>query len=141
MASFVEECKMIDLKTLSDGLNISDTGREDQTEEEDLEQREGNEEEKVVVEGKDVHVSDIIEEDASPDPSEESETRLDVEFPKSERSKSGSQTPDEDLGVTDLLSQMTGELKGSCRPVKLISSYQELSQALCQEFAPRKEGR
>ena len=98
---------MIDLKTLSDGLNISDTGREDQSEEEE-EDEEVEDEEDEDEEGKDLHVSDIIEEDTKHYPSggsEESETRIDVEFPKSERSESGSQTPD----VTDLLTQMTGE--------------------------------
>ena len=114
MASFVEESKIIDLKTLSDGLNISDTMIEDQPEEEQVEQEE-QEEQDEAEEEEDLQVSDIIEEDDKTDDKtgegEESETKIDVEFPKSERSESGCQTPAGDLGVTDLLSQMTGELK------------------------------
>ena len=103
MASFVEESKMTDLKTLSDGLNVSDSGREEQLEEEHKKEEEEEE-------GKDLHVPDIIEEDSKHYPSGGSEeSEINVEFPKSERSESGSQTTDEDLGVTDLLSQMTGE--------------------------------
>ena len=115
MASFVEKSKMIDLKTLSDGQNVSDTEIEDQCEKEEQEQ----EHEEGEGERDYLQVSDIIEEDDKPDPSserEESETRIDVEFPKSERSGSSSQTPAEDIGVTDLLSEMTGELESHCRP-------------------------
>ena len=127
MASFVEESK-IDWKTLSDGLNISDTEKEkEQEEEQDEEQEEEEEEEEEhqeqlqEQEQNEDDLRDVIEEDALPDPTggrEESETRSDVEFPKSERSESACQTPDEDLGVTDLLSQMTGGLDGYCWPAQ-----------------------
>ena len=128
MASFVEESKMIDLKTLSDGLNISDTMIEDQSEEEVVEQEEQEGEE-----GEDLQVSDVIEEDDKTDASgerEESETQIDVKFPKSERSESGCQTPAEDLGVTDLLSQMTGESECYSRPGQRTTNTLIMSGAL-----------
>ena len=104
MASFVEGSKMIDLKTLSDGLkgsleNISD--KEEEYEDELLE------------------VPDIIDEDddddsiknyPDPDPTikEESETQIDYEFPPSERSES-SETNDEELRVAQFWGQMSGK--------------------------------
>ena len=121
MASFVEESK-IDWKTLSDGLNISDTEKEKEQDEEQEEQEQEEEEQEEQLQEQEQNeddLHDVIEEDALPGPTggrEESETRSDVEFPKSERSESACQTPDEDLGVTDLLSQMTGGLDGYCWP-------------------------
>ena len=103
MASFVEESKMIDLKTLSDGLNVSDTG--DQSDQEEQKEEEDGEE-------KDLEETDIIDEDET---SDASVGREESEFPKIERSESASQTSDEDPGLTDLLSEMTGELDGYYR--------------------------
>ena len=97
MASFVEESQMMDLKTLSDGL---ETGPGNISEEEDEELEE---------------VSNIdndgMENHPDPDSSsikEESESQVDYEFPKSARSES-SQSDDGELGVTELLGQMSGK--------------------------------
>ena len=103
ITSFVEESKLIDLKTLSDGLergleNISETEKEEvEDEKEELHE-----------------VSDIMDGDCDSinhDPAavrEESETQIDDEFPKSERSAER-KTDDEELGVAGLLGQMSGE--------------------------------
>ena len=67
MASFVEESKMIDLKTLSDGQNVSNTGDQSDQEEQEQEQREVIEEEEG--EERDLEEPDIIAEDATRDAS------------------------------------------------------------------------
>ena len=96
MASFVEDSKMIDLKTLSDGLEIgSENISEDDKEEEDEELEE---------------VCNIDNEGME-NPSSikgESESQVDYEFPKSVRSESR-QSDDEELGVKELLGQMSGK--------------------------------